>query len=269
MIYLIKHTRNSGSSLSSKLKKFGLTVIIACFLILFISNTAFGRFALDGLILPALTVGTTFHKMTNWIVAPIKDKVVLQKTNEELLLQIAELRSRESDYGTIDKENIDFRSELGLEKDRKLFSASILAKPPQVPLDTFIINRGAMHGVKENMEILSSKRSLVGKVTNVSRSTSVVTLSSFPGVSSYGFVERTGENIEVKGQGGGGIHVDVPIDFDIKNNDNILSYGSFPSIIGVVAAVESNESSGLKSVLISLPQDIARIRVVFIESAQQ
>jgi hypothetical protein len=71
--------------------------------------------------------------------------------------------------------------------------------------------------------------------------------------------------LEIKGVGGGGMEARAPIDFDIAVGDKIMVGGSFISLSAVVGVVEEDKSSGFKNIFMSLPVNVSKINVVFVE----
>lgn len=177
------------------------------------------------------------------------------------------LEVESADYNALKSENEILREALRLRPSEEAISAPVIARPPQVPLDTLLLGAGEDDGLKEGDMVLAGDRVLVGQIVKISRNTATVKLNSFAGNISYGFSERTLEPIEMQGVGGGSMEVRVPIDFDILVSDKIMTEGGKAYLIAGVAGVEEDRSLGFKKVLMALPVNISKSNIVFIESA--
>lgn len=194
------------------------------------------------------------------------EKNSLIKENKDLYSKIENLYQNIYDYETLKYENEKLRQSLKLKPTGNFSSSFVLAKPPQIPLDSLLLDKGSEDGVREGDLIFSSEKILIGKIARISRKNSIVSLNSMAGLTSFGFVARTNEPVEIKGSGGGGIESIVPSDFDIQIGDRIIMQSYSNYLLGIVRSIEDNSVSGFKNILISLPTNIAKIDIVFIES---
>jgi cell shape-determining protein MreC len=184
--------------------------------------------------------------------------------NAGLLSQLENLRLDIADYESIKSENKQLRDDLKIKPIGNFITSSILAKSPQIPLDSLFIDRGTIDGINNGDVVLASEKVLIGKIAKVTKNRATVALNSFAGVITYGFVERTNEPLEIKGVGGGSMEAKAPIDFDIAVGDKIMMGGPFTFLAAVAGAVEEDKSSGFKNVLLSLPVDVSKINTVFV-----
>ena len=265
MIYPTRNTNKNLFGLSSN-KTLIIFLTIAALVLVFNTSNPLHSLA-EKLLSPVLKSGNFFYDSLNQIPKYFSDKNNLIEENNKLLAEVENGRIDAVDNESVKYENQKLREELKMKPVGDFITASIIAKFPQVPLDSLFINMGTADGVNNGDLIFASERVLLGKLVKVSGNKATVALNSFAGTVSYGYVARTNEPLEIKGNGGGVIEANVPIDFDIVVGDKIMVAGSLDSLAAVVGAVEEDKSSGFKNVLMSLPVDISKINIVFIYSA--
>lgn len=260
----IKHT-NKQSVLSRNFSKI-LFVFAVVMLPIFIFST-YGPAAslLSSAMSPFLKAGDYFYSGLSKVPKIFSSKSELLEENRRLMEELGNSDILRSDYESIKYENQKLREDLMIKPSGDFMAAMVLARPPQVPLDSMVINKGSDDGLKEGDMVLAGERTLIGKIAKISKNRSNVVLNSFAEVISYGYVARTEEPIEVKGDGGGNIQARVPIDFDIKEGDKIMVGGSASFAAAIVGIIEKDESLGFKEVFMSLPVSVSKINTVFVE----
>lgn len=265
MIYQIKHTNNRQSFWGNKFFRLFVVCLLTVGLVFTFTVSenlrSFTASSLSGI----FGLGDYFSQLFLQTPKNFSSKISLVEENIKLTDQIESMRISLIDYETIIEENKRLHVELGLKPDGNFISSKIVARPPQIPLDSLFLDKGISDGIAEGDLVLVGERVLIGKVVEVSNNTSTVTLSSFPDFISYGHVERTGEALEVVGAGGGSMKARVPIDFDVEINDKIILESTRAYTLAVVGSIESNSASGFKDLLMLLPFNIAKTRVVFVE----
>lgn len=196
----------------------------------------------------------------------LSDKNKLIAENEKMSEEIESHHLDLIDYESLKNENRNLRETLRLKPVGEFMAAMVIARPPQIPLDSLFIDRGGEDGLQVGDLVLGSDRVLIGRIVQVSKRRATVALSSFAGVTSYGFLERTNEPLEVLGVGGSSLEVRVPIDFDIVVGDKMMTQGTSAYSVAVSQLIEEDSSSGFKRVLLSLPVNISKVNTVFIET---
>lgn len=263
MIFQIKNTKQNlfgGSFLK----------ILAILLLIFAVVFVFGFFSsarslVSNVLSPFFKTGNYFYNSIGQVPNFFSNKNKLMDENNKLSAEIENLNLKIADYESIKSENQKLREDLKLKPIGNFITASIVAKPPQIPLDSLFLDKGAADGIKKGDLVLAGERVLIGKIIEISKNKSTVVLNSFAGATTYGFVGRTNESLEIKGKGGASMEAKVPIDFDIALGDKIMTADSFQYLTAVVGSIEEDKSSGFKNVLMSLPVDVSKIDIVFIE----
>ena len=263
MTYLLK--QNKKGPLSQINFKEWVVILTTIFLIAIFSISKSARSSVSDLFSPFFGAGNYFYNSVNKIHSVFTDKTVLINENTKLSDEIENNILSISDYESIKYENSKLREELGMRPIGENLAANIVARAPQIPLDSIFINSGTKKGVHEGDLVLVGERNLVGKVAEVSQNRATVILNTFASIKTYGFVSRTNESIELDGAGSS-IEAKVPIDFDIEIGDKIMVNGSSIYLAAVVGSVDEDKASGFKKVLLSLPVDMTKVNMVFVES---
>lgn len=266
MMYLVKQKKSplSGPGL---LKILSALVILAI-IIVFFELSAPARSLVASIFSPLLRIGNNISR--EFAVGPkfFSDKNKLIQENEKLSAEMENYNLEKIDHEAVKLENQKLREELNLKPAEDFVGASVIARPPQIPLDSLLLNRGENDRVEMGDLALASERILVGRIVRVYQNQSTVSLNSFAGAVSYGFVKRTDEPIEIKGAGGGSMEAKLPIDFDIAVGDEIMAGGSPVYWIGVVKALEEDVSSGFKKIFIASPVNISKTNIVFVKPGE-
>jgi rod shape-determining protein MreC len=263
MIFQIKHTKHDSFN-RNFLKIFTIfLLILVCILIFSVLGST--RSLVANVFSPFLKVGDYFYQGFGQITKSFYDKNKLIEDNKNLSDQIENNSLNLIDYESIKSENEKLREALKMKPAGNFIAANIIAKSPQIPLDSLFIDKGSADGLSLADPVLSGERILIGRIVKLTNNRATVALNSFAGVVSFGYVARTNEPLEIKGAGGGSIEAKAPIDFDIVAGDKILVSGTLAYSVAVVGAVEEDRSSGFKNILLSLPVDISKTNIVFVE----
>lgn len=225
------------------------------------------KISVSDMLLPFFQTGAAFHGEGGSISKFFTERSRLVAENAELNERLNQSRIKELDFASLKSENERLRRELGLRPVGQSVAASILARSPQVPLDTLVLDRGGDDGLKEGDLVLASDSIAIGKIVFASNNQATAALNSIAGAVSYGYLERTGDKLEIKGSGGGSMETKVPIDFDIVVGDRVFYYGSVNRLAAIVSALEEDQSSGFKKALMSLPVDMPKVYTIFISPA--
>lgn len=263
MTFQIRHTKQNlfGGNFFKILLVFLLILILA--LVFSISSPI--RSLVSDFLSPFFKGGDYFYKSIGQITESFSSKNKLIEENKNLSDEVENNRLDLIDYESVKYENQKLREALKIKPAGNFTAATIIARSPQIPLDSLFLDKGTKDGLGNGDLVLASERILIGKIVALSKNRATVALNSFAGVISYGYVGRTNEPLEIEGNGGGSVEAKVPIDFDIVVGDKIMVSGSLEFLAAVVGSVEEDHSSGFKNVLLSLPTDVSKINVAFTE----
>lgn len=263
MIYLQKHTDKFSKKSWSKYLVFFVFLVLLFFIF---NRSATSSTLASKFFSPFFKVGNFMY--TNVLHVPrfFSDKELLLDRNLELETEVDKLRAGLIEYEILKSENEELKKVIGIRPAPDSIVSFIVAKSPQIPFDTLLLDRGSQDGVKVGDRVFTSEKVEVGKIVKVSSTRSTVALNSYAEAVSYGSIERTQEPIELRGMGGAGLRARVAIDFDIVLQDKIMTLGLPRSILAVASSIEEDRADGFKEIYFSLPAPISRIDVVFIES---
>ncbi|OHB02192.1 MAG: hypothetical protein A3F53_01165 [Candidatus Zambryskibacteria bacterium RIFCSPHIGHO2_12_FULL_48_10] len=143
--------------------------------------------------------------------------------------------------------------------------ATVLARPPQTPYDTFIIDAGSNDGVKEGSGVLMSEGPGLGTVEQVFGSSAKVRLYSASEVKTAAMLERHGISVTLEGAGGGNFKLVLPRETEVEAGDRILSADISSRLLAVVGDVVMKPTDSFKEVLAISPVNIFGIHFVLIK----
>ncbi len=261
MIYLIKHS-NKKNFLKNNYKILCFLLVVIIFFVWdYPKNVLINKTEVFA------SIGNHFYE-NNFINSIFSSKHKLILENEKLKIDLENIKIDIFDDNTLKIENQKLRNDLNLRPEGNYIATSIIIKPPQISYDSIIVNKGNDYGISFGDMALVSNRVAVGRVVEVRGQSSVITLNSFPKIVSNGFIARTNEQIEVEGIGGFGMRTKLPIDFDINQDDLLMSTGSRIYMIGKVLSIEEDKSSGFKNVVFGIPISINNINTIFIKKLE-
>lgn len=258
MIMQIKHTKQGLLN-----RHFFKILTIFFFILVLVFWSSIRSLMLETLS-PMLQVGNSFLGNFGGFFKNFSDKDKLIEENNRLLADMENAKFNLVDYESIKSENQKLRETLKMRSTTDLITTVVIAKPPQTPLDSLYLDKGAAEGLTQGDLVSVGERILIGKIVKTAKHTSIVSLNSLAGAITYGFVDRTNEMLEINGVGGGGMEAKVPIDFDIVVGDKLMIANSFTYLAAVVGMIEEDRSSGFKNVLMSLPVNIPKTNIVFV-----
>jgi len=193
-----------------------------------------------------------------------KENSQLKQINTKNLAEIAELKY-------VKNENEQLREDLKFSQSRvdlELLSTSVIGYSPIGSFQSLTIDRGSDDGVKEGQAVVSSGF-LVGKVKNVSSSTSEVWLISNRNLLTP--VVLTGSQVTGILKGGiRGLVIDnIPVDTKISKGELVVTSSIenlYPAgiAVGEIEEIISQEEEIFIQVRISSPINIGNIRTLFI-----
>lgn len=194
-----------------------------------------------------------------------RTKGSLIKENLSLKDSLAELELKEYDYDLLQKENDDLKTQLGRSLPVKKIIANILLKPPQSPYDTFVIDIGSKDGVVLGSKAYISDKIIIGVISEVRNSSSVIELLSTSGKATNATLERTGASYGLVGLGGQNYKLEVPKDTDMAWGDVFVFPGIERSIVGSIYYIDTNSQNAFKTAYIRAPVNTFSYKNVLID----
>jgi cell shape-determining protein MreC len=261
MIYLRSSKRNSWRDYGKYIVVLGATLILTSIFFLFRSGLQSLSLNIFSPFLGAYRSVVENITLGSRIFVPDYE---LEKENVILTEEVARLRQNVRDLEIAKLENDELQEKLLLKKDNFL-TASILLSPPRTPYDSIVIDRGEYDGVVLDQRVMLGDRVALGVIESIYPNQANVRLFSAPGKKTEANVERTGAIVELQGEGGGNFKLEVPLGFDIKENDLVLLPGLPRRLLASVAQVKSDETSSFLSVYLQLPAPLLGNSPIYVE----
>lgn len=190
------------------------------------------------------------------MISGVTSYAAVHKENEQLKKQISDLNSKMVDYNQMKNENEQYKNFLGLKQensDYKFEPAMVISRDPGQWFSAFTIDKGSLSGILPNDPVITSE-GLVGKVSSVSLTSSVVTTILDPAVSVGALISQTGDVGVAQGDRENATAGELKVsyiskDSNVAQGDLIISAGTggiFPKNlkIGTVESVKT-QSDGL------------------------
>ncbi len=190
-------------------------------------------------------ISAPIFSVKNWIAESSATVPTYFRSRNELLDEIDSLKQEiafqsgtEATIKRISQENDTFRSLLSIQKNDRI-AARVTARPPYLPYDALLLDRGSEDGVKVNAIVFSGRDQAIGIVVRVFSHSSLVTLFSTSGIETTIYI--LGPNIYTTsyGEGGGVIRVNVPQGIDLEVGNTVILPLLEASVLGVIDMVES------------------------------
>ena len=187
----------------------------------------------------------------------------LEKKNQELLLEISQLKEFKKENETLRK-----ALEINLPQDFNLLYCEIIGK--YLLEDSLLIDKGEQDGVQKGMPLVNEQKVLVGRVSEVYKNFSKILLIS--GKDSTFDAKVSGTDIygAIKGKGNLKIQFElVPMEKELKVGDLVVSAalgGIFPEglLVGEILSFSKSESEPFQIAQIKAPLNINATENLFL-----
>lgn len=225
------------------------------------AGTSLGGVLIQPIWIARQTVSTWW---TDWSIF-FASKKTLNDENIQLREELRLFAEQRLSDAYIRREYAALKAMYGKEEATQFALASILAKPPVSPFDTFVIDLGGRDGIVPGMRVYSSPDVAIGEISLVYNFSAVVELFSSQGYEFQGFVGSSSTPITVVGVGGGSFRASVPKGFSVNEGD-ILRYPSErPDVLGVLRSISVPSNSSFSTLFFSLPTNYLELQSVYVE----
>ena len=195
----------------------------------------------------------------------LQSKYSLIKENERL---VNELASRDHSLlllETLQSENEDLKTSFGRTGKGNFVLGTILARPPESPYDTLVIDAGSKDGIAIGDTVYAEGDVLLGDVSEVFSHESKIDLYSTPGRTTSVLVGTSTISAQATGKGGGNFSLIVPIKTPISEGALVTIPNMHAHTLGVVKKVSLDSSASLQTVLFISPINIRQIKFVEVD----
>jgi cell shape-determining protein MreC len=191
----------------------------------------------------------------------IRDRAQLLERIQEL----EELESRQADIRTtllyVENENRELRELLHDTKEEGIL-AGVIARPPDLPYDTMLIDRGDTDGIKKGAPVFYGDQHVLGFIETTFAHHALVRLISSAGLESSVYVFGPQIFARAYGEGGGVIRLSVPQGVSITEGDVVVLPSLSVGILGAVESVQSLPSEPEQHAYLTFSTPIQSVRLV-------
>lgn len=161
------------------------------------------------------------------------------------------------------KENENLKDLLGRKEIiGKTVLATILAKPPQAPYDTLIVDIGEDYNVKIGDKAVAMADVYIGEVSEVLPHAAKIALYSTPGRKLSVVLGINSVTVEAIGMGAGNFNIYLPREVEVKEGDVIVVPSITANVFGIVEKVNFNDKDSFQTVLFKSPVNISELSFV-------
>lgn len=229
----VNYPRNSKGGKSLKI----LIVIVAALVVLYLFGSTIGKLS--------AAVTWPVYVARSWLVESSASVPVYLRSRNELLRDMNALRERLSAQGGREAvfsralhENSELRALLGVSNEERII-AGVTARPPYLPYDSLLIDRGVNDGVREGAIVYHAEDHAIGFISKAYAESALVTLFSTSGIEATAYIIGPDIYTTAYGEGGGVIRISVPQGILLSEGDTVIIPSLEMGIIGVISEIES------------------------------
>jgi len=209
--------------------------------------------------LPFWKGGVTTEQLSGSFFALLQSKQALVEKNQKLEEQIREQEAQKAILKNIRNENDKLKELLDRSSGRDAVGAVILARPPQSPYDTLVIDVGAQKEIQTGDRVYAHGDIPIGEVVSVKRRSSIVELFSTQGRITEVSIGSDSVSGSAEGRGGQNFLIRLPRDVAIHTGDVISAPDIGVSVLGTVGHVEKDENSPFQRIYFTSPVHVQNL----------
>jgi cell shape-determining protein MreC len=190
----------------------------------------------------------------------------LSRENALLREQLASYTERAASATALRADNAALRGLLHLAEGEEGITAPIVSSVRSSPYGTFLVGAGKNDAVAPGALVVTEGGFVVGQVTDVRDSVSLVTELFAGGVRVDAAIGNALAPAE--GRGGGNARLSLPRALPVAEGDAVTSPELGGRPIGIVGKVETDASSAEQTVFVHLPINLSALRYVYVVPAR-
>lgn len=213
-------------------------------------------------------VVTPFETLRVWVIESddslpyyLRDRHSLQTQIESLKQEIAMSGGTENTLTKLKTENEQFRQLCAAVPEERVV-ARVVGRPPQLPYDILMIDRGVEHGVVEAAPVFVGSDHVVGYVSRVYEKTALVTLVSTARFESMAYIIGPNIYTYAVGVGGGMTKVVVPQGIPLSVGDTVILPAIDSGVYGTVAYIETSPTQPEQYGYVPMSQNLQSVQYV-------
>ena len=252
----------AGSRRASQNKRYKTILVAAAVaLLLWYLVPATVSMVASALIYPVVSIERWLADSGSAVPAYVRDRKVLLSQLQEAEATIAAQGGADLTIDRLQKENDALRALLGASTTERI-AAGVIARPPAVPYDVMVLDRGERDGIVLNAPVFSGRDQVIGHISKVYKRSAVVTLASAPGVESTVYLIGPDIYTSAVGEGGGVLRVGVPQGIPIAPGDLVVIPSFDAGVYGLISAVNSEPTRPQQYGYVTLDRSLQSIRWV-------
>lgn len=193
----------------------------------------------------------------------LRDRHELVKKITELEQQVAVSGGTENTLTKLKTENEQFRLLCEAVPDERLI-ARVVGRPPKLPYDVIMLDRGTEHGVVEDSPVFVGSDQVIGYVSRVYAKTALVTLVSTAQFESMAYIIGPNIYTYARGVGGGLLRVVVPQGVPLSVGDTVILPAIDSGVYGTIAYIETSPTQPEQYGYVPMQQNLQSLQYVSI-----
>ena len=186
-----------------------------------------------------------------------RSKNALAAENAALAAQNAQLAAENANETMLAGELADLKASMGRTDPNMRFTlAAVIAKPPESPYDTLVVDGGASVGLAAGQTVYADGDTPIGTVAEVLPESAVVRLYSSPGQATDARLAPSNTDITLTGRGGGNFSATVPQGLAVADGATAVSKELVPTVLAVFEKVTSDPRDPFQTVLFASPLNV-------------
>ncbi len=204
---------------------------------------------------PVFSVGSDLKDRAAFFTEGLRSRDELAVENIRLRDERAALTAVEVHYQTLEAENRELRSILGMsDPDLDTVLADVLASPDRTPYDTLIINAGSSDGVAVGDRVITAHGGVaLGEIKVAGHYTSRVVLFSSSGGEYDAVLGAEHYPVRIRGEGGGNFVAEFPREIGVVVGDEVILPAFGNRIVGVVGTIAQETADPFATLRIMIP----------------
>jgi cell shape-determining protein MreC len=191
----------------------------------------------------------------------LRDRHALITDIEAQKQSLAMCGSSENTLTKLRVENEQFRQLCGAVPEERII-ARVVGRPPQMPYDIIMLDRGSSHGVIENSPVYAGSDQVLGYVSRVYDKTALVTLVSTAGFKSMAYIIGPNIYTYAEGVGGGMLRVVVPQGLPLAVEDTVILPAIDSGVYGRIASIETSPTQPEQYGYVPMSQNLQSLQYV-------
>ncbi len=258
-----KKNYHHNSSTRSLKRAFSFTVL--ALVAVFLLQNLFGGFFSNS-VMSLLSIKTHLANSSATLPVFIRDRIDLLKQLQNLKTSVDAQSGYATTIDQLTAENSELRNLLGdVPSDR--IAAGVIARPPSVPYDVLVLDRGSDDGIVEGALVYHSANFAIGYIERVFTTSAMVVLFSSPHTESTVYVYGPDVYARAYGEGGGVIRISVPQGVSITKGNVVILPMLLSGTLGTIHEVTSIPTQPEQHAFLTYPVPLQSIRLVSVETA--